>query len=237
MLQYEISLCASAVRPHLWKDLINSAKQNNDIAYEIVLVGDVRPDFELPNNIKYLYSPVKPAQCWEAAIRNSSGRYVSITADDAEYLPFSIKNMVDFMDRQESKKTIGAFQTIENGHLITDSHFYKGKRMAPFFVFDRNYYFEIGGVDRRFIGGMWENDIVMRVHQDGGSVAICENAFVSVEHLKKHNATSRSCEWHWKYSWPLFERLWENPDKRADELQKLDDENILEFSQDEKGYW
>lgn len=235
MFDYDISLCASAVRPHLWGSLIESLK-NNDVKYELVLVGDVPPDFELPPFVKYLNSPVKPTQCWEAAIRHSSGKYVSITADDAEYLSGALDNMVSFMDNKTFDE-VGAFQTIENGNLITNDHMYKGKRMAPFFVFHRDYYKYLGGADQRFIGGMFENDIIMRVWEDGGSVEICPNAYVSVDHLKKHNATSKSCEWHWKYSFPLLEELWQNPDKRKDSLLPYNDKDILISSQGEKGYW
>lgn len=232
----DISLCASANRPHLWKQFCQSTigvKCN----VEIVFVGDVMPDFDLPDNFKFYYSPVKPTQCWEAAIRNSTGRYISITADDAEYTDGSIDNMVSFMDTRSDHKIVGSFQTIENGNLITNDHVFKGKRMAPFFVFNRKYYEYIGGADKRFIGGMWENDVIMRVHQDGGSVEICQNAFVSVDHLAKHNATSRSCEWHWKYSLPLLESLWVDPNKRSDQLQPIEDDKILKLSQGEKGYW
>lgn len=236
MLQPDISLCASAVRPHLWKDFYKSIV-NNSCRVEVVFVGDAIPDFDLPYNFKFYYSPVKPTQCWEAAIRHSTGRYISITADDAEYLPGSLDNMVKFMDTRFNHKSVGAFQTVENGTLITNDHTFMGKRMAPFFVFDRKYYEFIGGADRRFIGGMWENDVIMRVHQDGGLVEICENAAVTVEHLKKHNGTSRSCEWHWKYSWPLLNKLWENPDKRLDDLEPILDHDILKYSQSEKGYW
>ena len=233
---YDISLCASANRPHLWRDFYASTIKNN-CNIEVVFVGDVMPDFDLPDNFKFLYSPVKPTQCWEAAIRNSSGRYISITADDAEYTQGSIDNMVNFMDTRFNHKTVGAFQTIENGNLITSDHKYKEKIMAPFFVFKRSYYDFIGGADKRFIGGMWENDVIMRVHEDGGQVEICNDAFVSVDHIKKHNATSRSCEWHWKYSFPLLEELWVDPNKRSSPVQEIDDKDILRFSQGEKGYW
>lgn len=230
----DISICASANRPHLWKDFINSLK-NQDINWEVIFVGDVEPDFDLPSNFIYFYSKVKPTQCWEAAIRYSRGRYISITADDAEYDPMALRNMVKFMDSKLDTRIVGSFQTIENGSLITNDHFYKGKRMAPFFVFDRQYYFDIGGADKRFIGGMWENDVIMRVWEDGGRVEVCEDAFVRVDHLRKHNATSKSCEWHWKYSFPLFESLWVNPDKRTDLLQPFITETILFETQGEKG--
>lgn len=236
MLRPDISLCASAVRPNLWK-LFYTSIVNNNCSIEVIFVGDQIPDFDLPHNFKYHFSVVKPAQCWESAIRMSTGRYVSITADDAEYKDGSIDNMVKFMDTRFNNKCVGSFQTIENGNLITNDHMYKEKRMAPFFVFNRDYYEYLGGADARFIGGMWENDLIMRVHQDGGEVAVCDNAYVSVDHLKKHNGTSKSCDWHWKYSFPLLEELWVDKDKRKDELVPFIDKDILKYSQNMKGDW
>lgn len=232
----DISLCASAVRPNLWKEFYNSLASNS-CSYEVVFVGDVAPDYDLPDNFKFFYSPVKPTQCWEAAIRLSKGRYVSITADDAEYRDGSLDKMVKFMDSRFNNKCVGSFQTIENGNLITNDHMYKGKRMAPFFVFRRDYYNYLGGADRRFIGGMFENDIIMRVYEDGGDVQVCEDSFVSVDHIRKHNATSKSCDWHWKYSFPLLEELWVIADKRKDGVQEIVDKDILKYSQGEKGDW
>lgn len=232
----DISLCASANRPHLWKSFYKSIVLNNS-NIEVVFVGDVIPDFDLPHNFKFYFSPVKPTQCWEAAIRLSTGRYISITADDAEYKPGSIDHMVNFMDTRFDRKVVGSFETIENGSLITKDHFYKNKRMAPFFVFNRDYYNFIGGADKRFIGGMWENDVIMRVHQDKGYVDVCDQSFVMVDHILKHNATSKSCEWHWKYSFPLLESLWNDPDNRKDSLDPILDKDILKFSQGERGDW
>lgn len=236
MSQYDISLCASAIRVKDWQTFYKSTQQNS-CKVEVVFVGDVVPDFDLPENFKFIYAPVKPAQCWEAAIRKSSGRYVSITADDAEYIAGSLDVMVNFMDSRFNDKIVGTFQTIENGFLITSDHKFKDKIMAPFFVFKRSYYDYIGGADKRFIGGMFENDIIMRVYEDGGSVEICKEAFVSVDHLKKHNATSPQCEFHFNYSFPLLESLWVDVNKRTDELQPFDDRDLIKITQGEKGYW
>lgn len=236
MSEYDISLCASAIRIQDWQSFYKSTQQNN-CKVEIVFVGDVMPNFDLPDNFKFIYSPVKPAQCWETALRAASGRYISLTADDAEYTPGSLDNMVRFMNSRFNKKSVGSFQTIENGHLITSDHQYKGKLMAPFFVFNKDYYAALGGADRRFIGGMFENDIIMRVHEDGGVVEICSDAYVSVEHLKKHNGNSPQNECHFSYSFPLFESLWIDVNKRTDKLQPFDDRNLTRITQGEKGKW
>lgn len=236
MPEYDISLCASAVRPWLWKEFYYSTLSNN-MRVEIVFVGDVMPEYDLPDNFKFIYSPVKPAQCWEIAIRKASGRYISLTADDAEYTEGSLDKMVKYMDSRFNNKIVGSFQTIENGHLITSDHQYKGKLMAPFFVFKKDYYTYIGGADKRFIGGMFENDIIMRVHEDGGNVHICQDAFVKVDHLFKHDGKSRQNEFHFNYSFPLFESLWVDLEHRTDALQPFDDKDIMRITQGEKGYW
>ena len=236
MSNYDISLCASAIRVKDWQSFYKSTQENN-CRVEIVFVGDVVPDFDLPNNFKYLYSPTKPCQCWEASIRYAEGKYVSLTADDAEYAPGSLDNMVKFMNSRFNQKVVGSFQTIENGHLITNDHKYKNKLMAPFFVFDKKYYNYIGGADIRFIGGMFENDIIMRVHQDGGTVQVCEDAYVKVDHLLKHNGQSPQNKFHFDYSFPLFESLWLDADNRKDALIPFDDKNLLKITQGEKGDW
>lgn len=236
MSNYDISLCASAIRVNDWLSFYKSTQENN-CKVEVVFVGDVIPDFDLPVNFRFIYAPVKPVQCWEASLREGSGRYVSLTADDAEYTPGSLDKMVKFMDSRFNNKVVGAFQTIENGHLITSDHKYKGKLMAPFFVFNRWYYDYIGGADKRFIGGMFENDIIMRVHEDGGKVEICEDAYVSVDHLKKHNGTSPQNEFHFQYSFPLFESLWVDANKRKDALQPFNKKDLTRITQGEKGNW
>jgi hypothetical protein len=235
-MSYDISLCASAIRIQDWRSFYKSTQQNN-CKVEIVFVGDVMPNFDLPDNFRFIYAPVKPAQCWEAALRTASGRYISLTADDAEYTPGSLDKMVQFMDSRFNIKIVGSFQTIENGHLITSDHQYKGKLMAPFFVFKKCYYYYIGGADQRFIGGMFENDIIMRVHEDGGKVEICPDAYVSVDHLKKHNGTSPQNECHFTHSFPLFESLWVDADKRTDKLQPFDNKDLTRISQGERGKW
>ena len=236
MFEYDISLCASAIRIKDWQLFYKSIQMNN-CKVEVIFVGDVIPDYDLPDNFKFTYSPVKPAQCWEAALRMAKGRYISLTADDAEYTPSSLDKMVQFMDSRFNNKIVGSFQTIENGHLITSDHKYKGKLMAPFFVFKKQYYEYIGGADKRFIGGMFENDIIMRVHADGGSVEVCNDAFVKVDHLLKHNGTSPQNECHFNYSFPLFESLWIDADKRSDELQPFYDKDLIRITQGERGKW
>ena len=60
--------------------------------------------------------------------------------------------------------------------------------MAPFGFLGKDYLInKIGGVDSKFEGTEWENDVVLRVYENGGKVSIVENAWVEfneTEYLK-----------------------------------------------------
>src|SRR3989344_5098061 len=80
-----ISLIGSAIRVQLWEELYNDLSKSNKVPFEIVFIGDKVPKFKLPANFRFYFSRVKPAQCWEAAFRKSSGDYVCLIADDANF--------------------------------------------------------------------------------------------------------------------------------------------------------
>lgn len=61
-----ISLFGPSIRPELWMRLYRSLS-SNAVPFEIIFVGNRLPDFSLPNNIHFIYSEVKPAQCAEIA--------------------------------------------------------------------------------------------------------------------------------------------------------------------------
>ena len=57
-----ISLFGSSCRPQNWKGLYESIG-NNKVNFEIVFAGPNDPDFELPNNFKFIKSYTKPMKC------------------------------------------------------------------------------------------------------------------------------------------------------------------------------
>ena len=42
--------------------------------------------------------------------------------------------------------------------------------MAPIGMMNRKYFQELGGIDRRFICGQWDNDLMIRIYNDGGGL-------------------------------------------------------------------
>ena len=76
-----ISLLCSGIRINNWLKIYDTLKLNKT-NFEIVFVGSKKPNFQLNKNIKYIFSTVKPTQCWEIALRNCSGEFVMYIADD-----------------------------------------------------------------------------------------------------------------------------------------------------------
>lgn len=192
MNDIKITFGASAIRPNLWEGLLNSLK-DNELKYEVIFVGDVRPQFDISKypEMKYIYATVKPAQCYSIAFNNSEGHLLSWFADDCVYSPKAVDIMYNFFKSFNTDKLVTAFRTIEDGKDITEVHRFRGRdmsspRMAPFGVVDRKLFHSLGGYDKRFLCGQSENDVVMRVLEIGGRVEVCPNASAIVAHQEAH---------------------------------------------------
>jgi len=202
---YKISLVASANRPEWWIRFMNSLK-GNTIPIEVVFVGNVKPTFDLSHypNLKYIYATVKPAQCYEIAFRNATGELLAWTADDADYnarelnAPNSLDIAYEAWTNLDSKfgndkKSIIAMNPCEDGGFpqLKFHRLFGGweetPTMAPFAVINRDYFVnKLGGYDRRFISGQSENDVIMRIYEDGGRLEISLDAKLFVRHTQVH---------------------------------------------------
>ena len=58
--------------------------------------------------------------------------------------------------------------------------------MAPLALMSRSFLEELGGLDRRYICGQYENDIVMRSNAVGGRVKIFKDGYIELDHKNKH---------------------------------------------------
>ena len=186
----DVSIIASANRVKWW-DRVARSLDANDVSWELVFVGDKDPCREI-KGLRYIKASVRPAQCYEIGFREAQGRIVSLTADDAEYLPhaldYAVKNITD-------DKTFVHITSIEDGVDQTDWHRFFGKdggpMMAPFLFMTKTLYHNLGGWDKRFVGGQGENDIILRAYQYGAKCVVCRDAKVLVHHNEVHGGVGR----------------------------------------------
>jgi len=197
MENIQVSLFASAVRTKDWLRFYNSLKENT-VKWEVIFVGNVKPNFDLPENFKWIYANVKPAQCYQIAAMNSVGELIGWSCDDATYSLNTIGQPQRNLDRAyeyykqaNDRRAIISMHTIEDGRDVWRQHHFFGKWtetpvMAPMALINRELFNEIGGYDRNFISAQAENDIIMRIYELGGRVVMASDAYVYIHHRESH---------------------------------------------------
>lgn len=249
----KISIFASAIRTNLWSEQLQSLEKNK-VDWELVYVGPKQPDFHHPK-LRWFYSDVKPAQCCEAARRRCTGDILHWTADDAVYPEGILDDIVRIFEINSQEKIIVACETIENSKLCPyDSFtFFDNNKysplMVPFGFIRKSYMDRLGGFDRKYVGGQYENDFLMRCHKDGVVLIPYNKKHIEADHINKHtNKHSSFSDWH-GFGREVFQNTWRfggyQPHSLDGEVLKepklpfepYSDFRILEESQGPKGNW
>jgi len=193
----KVSLFASAVRPAIWKPLFESLKSTS-VDYEVVFAGNAMASCN--EKLKYIITGnIKPAQCYEIARRHCTGETVMWIADDCEFHNDIVGKAYKYWKSKNDEKLILSIQTAESGYntpvctlFDMQAHrFYGGgydtPLMAPIVLMSRKYLDGLGGLDRRYVCGQYENDIVMRAYSKGSTLEIFgdKDCLVEIDHLKK----------------------------------------------------
>ena len=240
----KISIFASAHRPQNWMFLYDSLRDNK-IDYEIVFVGPNKPDYQLPDNFRFIQSFVKPAQCFEIAFRNCTAELVMAIADDCVFkTPKSLDHLYEIYKSYNNEKIIVSCRYILDGIVQPeDEHHFISSDMT-FFVMplcglmSRKLFTNIGGIDKNFIAVMWDLDVAMRVYALGGDVIMSD---VYVHELKARSAGSLLCNEFWAHDRGLLETLWKKNSKiivnRTRPVESFLDIKLLEESQGPRGRW
>lgn len=196
----QVSLFASAVRPKLWESFLKSL-ENTIVKYEVIFAGNAdNPIYLYNDKVKYFFTKnIKPAQCYEIARRECTGEVVVWVADDCEFPNNVIGHAYRYWKSQNNDKLILSIQTKESGYNLPEGtlfdmnlhRFFGGVNntplMAPLGMMSRTFLNELGGIDRRYVCGQYENDIVMRAYTKGATVEIFgnEDCFIDIDHLGK----------------------------------------------------
>jgi hypothetical protein len=201
-----MSLFCSAIRPHIWKEFLASVKDSSE-NIEVVFGGPLTPEEVNPfltkyTFFKYIYTKdIKPVQIYEVCRRACTGELISWTADDASFPNDVLGKEYRYFKEHCGRKDILSVQTRENyGEWrmcdINAHKFFgddiKAPKMAPMGVVNREYFQELGGIDRRFISGQWDNELVMRMYNDGAKIFHFSEAWIDLDHWNKHDIRYRT---------------------------------------------
>jgi hypothetical protein len=240
----KISIFASANRPQNWLDLYESVGENY-VEFEIVFVGPVEPNFLLPDNLHFIKSLVKPAQCAEIAFRNTRGDLVMNIADDCFFVTKNpLDNLYECYKNHGNDELIVSCRYVLNGQDQSDKahRFCVDSVNSPLVplggLMSSKLFRDLGGIDRNFIAVMWDLDIAMRVHALKGTVILSD---VYLDEEKSRGAGSTLCSDWWNHDRLLLESLWTNSREvhleRAKPVETFSDYRIMEVSQGPRGRW
>lgn len=193
-----VSLFASAVRQKLWFSCLDSLK-NTSIDYEVVFAGDAK-NWEsgvLLNkpHLQYIKTGhIKPAQCYEIARRECRGDVGVWMADDCEFKGDIIGQAYRYWNLMDNEKLILSLQMEESGiwqdmraHRIFGGGHEHFPIMAPIAMISLKFLEELGGFDKRYVCGQYENDVLMRAYEKGARVQVFGNKdmYVELNHHEK----------------------------------------------------
>lgn len=247
-MDIKVSLFASAIRIPFYPTFLKSLK-GTSIPYEVVFAGHNTPEEIAPikaeyPEFKYIHTAnIKPAQCYEVARRHCVGETIQWTADDCEYSPDLMGKAYNYWKSFNDEKIILSLQTKENGQFCDMRvHSFFGCQfhtplMAPLALMSNKLMANLGGFDRRYICGQYENDAVMRVVAIGGRVEIFgdKDNMINIDHYARHGI-HRPFALGYNHDRYILESSWTNGqgsmmDQRADVFEPYIDDDILTKSQ------
>jgi len=199
-MEINVSLFASSNRPKLYDSFFKSL-EGTSVSYEVVFAGDSTnvPVFSYKNLTYIQTANIKPSQCYEIARRACKGETVIWVADDCEFPNDVVGKAYKYWKSKNNPKLILSIQTKESGYKLPkgklfnmDDHRFFGYKknsplMAPLGMMSREFLDKLGGFDRRFICGQYENQCVMMAYAEGGEVEIFgdNNCYIDIDHLGK----------------------------------------------------
>ncbi len=177
-----ISLCGSAIRTKYWLNTYNKFKETNKVPFEMIYAGDVKPDFDLPENFKFIYTEVKPSQCAYIACMQAQGEYIMHTNDDWVYSDGCLDQVLKEISADPENMMLTPYLNREPQGLQPQGCRFFGDfdkstpQLVESFIVHRDVWHKLG-YDRTFLSVHYHIDIAMRHAEAGGKVVQSEIAW------------------------------------------------------------
>jgi len=239
----KVSIVTYSKRPYLWDRLCDSISRATKYPYEVILVGPKAPGFARGDAV-WIETDVKPSQCYEIGFRAAKGEFICCATDDALYRQGTIDRAIELFNKKNGLRTIIGFRYMETYNKGASwmeggqyDRVYEDECVARYGMMTKDYFMKLGGYDNRFIESCAELDLCARAWRDGGTVTICDDAWIDVWHesidlIIPENPRDRetlNSLWHCGDSEKCFEKSERGP------VRNYEESNILLRSQGEVG--
>ncbi len=207
MMSPVVSVFMPTIRPYHWRSIWAQFKTSS-VPFELICVGPVEPDFAMPDNMKFIYSEVKPAQCSYIGIRAATGKYIMNVADDDVFNYAFLDHIVKEAENCPNiNNTIITATWTKHGQTF----FGDGDESTPLLPICSLAVRELWDryrIDKNFYGVYWDCDMAMMNYADGGTTIKCLKAQAYDFHEGGPNDAQRLCATKGIYDRSLFYSLW-----------------------------
>ncbi|MDC3067735.1 hypothetical protein OA005_00565 [Paracoccaceae bacterium] len=242
-----ISVVSTAYRPQNWMNVYRSLNKNEIVDADFIFVGPNTPQFNLPQNFKFIRSKVKPAQCLEIAYRHSSSDYTLNIADDVVFKEdCPLDKLYNKYQSYKTDKIIVSpvyqmdDKLIELEKLVLNQEDPSSPAMPVGSFMSRKLYNELGGIDKNFMAVMYDLDIALRVYSIGGRVVFSEEVTAYEDRVVASAGGSLCVDYasiDKNYLHSIWEKRADGTYKRKKKVESFSNKDITLYSQGPRGRW
>ena len=237
MKKIDISAYMTSIRPYRWMGIHEMLSKTN-LSFEIVIVGPIEPDFELPPEIRFFKSDLKPSQCQHTSAFLCEGEMLLQIVDDIYYQDGAIEAMYNVV--KNNPNSMATCHYHQDGHNNSPYQNIAGQisNYLPLLpvcgVYPREAYRKVGGIDKRFMGVMGELDLYMRLSLAGYETVFVNYVCNEQTQFQKIEHTSL-CGKFWGVDRPVMINLWSENNQfcltRKDEVREYSESDLLTVEQ------
>jgi len=238
MKKIDISAYMTSIRPYRWMRIHEILSKTN-LNFEIVVVGPIEADFELPPEIKFFKSDLKPSQCQHTSAFLCNGEMLLQIVDDIDYQDGAIEAMYHVVKNDPSSMaTCHYHQDVSIDYTQYQNIAGQISNYLPLLpvcgIYPREAYRKVGGIDRRFMGVMGELDLYMRLSLAGYKTVFVDYICNENTEFQKREDSSL-CSKFWGVDRPVIINLWSENNQfcltRNDEVRQYSESDLLTIEQ------
>ena len=223
---FDISVIIPGIRPENWariyEELDSTFKKNK---FEVIFIGPKIPSnyFDDKLNFRYVRDFGHPSRCVQLGATLSAGEYICWIPDDIKLEIGSLEECLELLKTMpkedgmtlrysEGKNFTGA-QDQDDSYWIGATHADQARlgisahwKIAPLFMYNRNTYFEFGGIDCRFEHVNFNtHDLAYRMQNFGSTIYSSPSKVLSADWTPNDPVVSSA---HHNHDYPLMAEMY-----------------------------
>lgn len=229
----KLSVLLSGIRPNNWQKLYDSIETSFSGDWEFIIVSPyesshIRAALKETKNVRFIQDYGSPMRCYQKALVNSIGEYITWCSDDGIFLPKALDIAVESLDKNPNSVVVGKYNEGKPNPVMDNIEYYYPKKhdatnvefvpegclMLMEGIVPRETMFEVGGwnAEKFEVCPMGFIDLSIRLHNKGVKFIFQEEMLFTCSHMPgmegDHGAVHLAQTLH---DVPLFKLMYSNP--------------------------